>query len=54
MGAPQITYLIISALGVGIVMTKHGEGRTDKYNFWTTLLGILVQIGIMYWGGFFG
>ena len=54
MGVPQILYIVILALGLGITLAKHGEPREDKYNFFNTLFGAAIQIGLLILGGFFG
>lgn len=54
MGFWQIVFIAMCCMGVGIVAAKHGEYKTDeKYNVWTTLIGALIEIGILYAGGFF-
>jgi hypothetical protein len=53
LGIPQIIYLILWLLGAGIAMAKHGEPKTGKYDFWTTLLSSILALGLLYWGGFF-
>lgn len=54
MGVPQIIVIVLYALGIGIAMCKHGEARTDKYNFFTALISTAINIGLLWWGGFFG
>lgn len=48
---PQLVYIAITCLGLGIAMCNHGE--ETKQNFWSCLLATCIQIGIMHWGGFF-
>lgn len=50
--APQITMLILCALGCCGAGTSHGKPR-ENWNFYTTFFSILVEIAILYWGGFF-
>jgi hypothetical protein len=52
MGVPQICYIVIITLGLGISLAKHGESQGD-YNFFTTLIGAAIQIGLLILGGFF-
>lgn len=52
-GFPQLIWLILLALGLGINLAKHGEKRTDKYNFWSSLIGAIISFWIVYAGGFF-
>lgn len=53
MGVPQICYIILITLGLGISLAKHGEPREDNYNFFATLLSASIQIGLLILGGFF-
>ncbi len=53
MGVPQICYIVIIALGLGITLAKHGEPKEDKYNFFTSLIAAAIQIGLLILGGFF-
>ena len=50
---PQIVLLILYAFGLGVAAVKHGEPR-DNYNFWTTLFATVIEILLLYWGGFWG
>lgn len=51
---PQYLYLGLVFLSLGLTLGKHGEPRTDKYNFWGTAVGLIIQILILKAGGFFG
>ncbi|GAA0083139.1 hypothetical protein [Clostridium sp. CTA-6] len=53
MGMPQIILIILSTLSLGIVMSRHGQPREDKYNFFTNLISTGIVIGLLIWGGFF-
>lgn len=53
MGWPQITWLALSLLGLGIYLARHGKPREDFYNFWLGLFATLLNAGILYAGGFF-
>ena len=52
-GIPQIIQLGIMFLALGLSMAQHGKPKTGKESFWTTLVAIGIQFGILYWGGFF-
>lgn len=52
MNWPQITLIIMFALGLGLKMAQHGLPQGD-HNFWTTLVATVIQVGILYAGGFF-
>jgi hypothetical protein len=53
MGAPQIIMIAMTAMAVGISLVKQGEPKGD-YGIIDWLIGPALQIGILYWGGFFG
>ena len=48
-----IIWLVLVAMSVGIHLAKHGEPRTDKYNFWTGLLTAAIEVGLMWGAGIF-
>lgn len=50
---PQLTYLALSCLAVGVHLAKHGEPRKDKYGFWSALISSAIMTFILYKGGFF-
>ena len=50
---PQIIYLMLVMMGLGIHITRHGEDKKpDKYNVWTKLMFSMMTITILYYGGF--
>lgn len=53
MGIPQIIYIVIVALALGLSLAKHGEVEMKRENFWTTFIASSIQLAILYWGGFF-
>lgn len=53
MGAPQITLIALMALSGGVVLSKSGQPREGNHSFGAWLFAAALQIGIMYWGGFF-
>jgi hypothetical protein len=50
---PQITYLALSMLGLGVTMAKHGESK-GEYNVLASLIVSIILIWILGCGGFFG
>ena len=50
---PQIVYLLLLALGLGITMEQHGKPKTGKHNFWVSLIAAALSFAIVWWGGFF-
>lgn len=47
---PQIVMIIAYILSLGIAGKKHGESY--EYNFWSTLCSTIIEILILYFGGF--
>jgi len=55
MEAPQIIMVCLFVFNLAIHMAKHGETKEgEKYNAGITFLSIMIETGILWWGGFFG
>lgn len=54
MGWPQITYIALTAAGLGLALAKDGQVRTDRHSFGWSCVGSAVTYGLLYAGGFFG
>jgi hypothetical protein len=54
MHGPQIAWLIMAGLDLGLALALHGRPRRDKYSFWTTAITIALNAWILKLGGFFG
>ena len=52
MEAPQIIALILFAINLLINANMHNKPRPD-FNFWTTLISVILNLTLLYWGGFF-
>jgi hypothetical protein len=52
MGAPQIIVIVLYALSVGVVLSRHGKPETGNHNVWSSLLTIAVMSALLWWGGF--
>lgn len=52
MGAPQITLLILFFISILITANKHGQPK-ENHNIWYSLISLIINILILYWGGFF-
>jgi hypothetical protein len=53
---PQILIIVLLAAGLTLNGIKHGEERTgkaSKYNFLSALFAVIIELLILYWGGFF-
>lgn len=53
MRVPQMIIIVLYGLNLGINLSKHGEVRNDKYNFWSSLLAFVIVFAVLRWGGFF-
>lgn len=52
-GIPQIIILIMFAMNLGIELAKHGEPREGKHNAVGGLIGVAINLALLWWGGFF-
>lgn len=50
---PQLVWLALVMIGLGVDVARHGQPKTGKYNFWSSLAAIPIAIAILYFGGFF-
>ena len=50
--AAQIIILVMAFLSLLLAANKHGKER-ENHNFWYTLIDVIIETGIRYWGGFF-
>lgn len=53
MNLPQIIYVAINLAGFGIILARHGEPREDNYNAGSAFVALLIEFGLLWWGGFF-
>ena len=49
---PSLVYLFLSAMGLGLIMAKHGQPQ-GEYNIWTSLFAQILVFLLLYWGNFF-
>lgn len=54
MGWPQVIWIVIAAIALGVHIAKHGEPTGQKFHAGAQLIYVLLMAGILYWGGFFG
>lgn len=50
----RIVFTVWLTLGLGVSLAKHGEPRSDHYNFWTYLISAVLQVLLLWGGGFYG
>ena len=49
---PQIIFISLAILNLGIFLAKHGD-RRENYNFFAQFFDYLILFALLYWGGFF-
>jgi len=49
---PQIIFLILLTLSLGLKIGKHNEPR-ENHNAWYGLISYILMIFLLWWGGFF-
>jgi hypothetical protein len=54
MRAPQIIMIVLFSASLLLTTKDHGKPRTGNNNFWVSLISVVIQVGILWWGGFFG
>lgn len=50
---PQIIVIVLLVAMLSQSFYNHGKPKEGKHNFWITLLAIVTELAILYWGGFF-
>ena len=50
---PQLTYVALIVFSLGITLEQHGNPKTGKENFWTSLTASALTLWLLYMGGFF-
>lgn len=53
MGWPQITYLILTFVGLGIAIERHGKPKIGTHDFVVDIVATSIVLGLLYAGGFF-
>ena len=53
LGIPQIIYLTLVFIGLGITIEQHGTPKEGINNFWVTFIADALTISLLVWGGFF-
>ncbi len=50
---PQLVYLFLVFVSIGMACAKHGEPKTGTDNGWITTIASAIVLSILWWGGFF-
>lgn len=53
-GWPQFIYLALTAIGIGVLLAKHGTLKTGKHDAFSSIAGTAVVFAILYYGRFWG
>ena len=53
LGVLQFIVLAILFINIGVALVTDGKPRTGKHSFMTTFISVVIQIWILYAGGFF-
>jgi hypothetical protein len=48
-----LIYLGLTILSLGIVLARHGQKRTENYNFFISLFSAIVELLLLYKAGLF-
>ena len=48
-----LIYLGLTILSLGIVLARHGQKRTENYNFFISLFSAIVELPLLYKAGLF-
>lgn len=49
----RITFIVWLAFGMGVVLAEHGKPRTGNYHFGVSLVSTVLQLLLLWGGGFF-
>lgn len=50
---PQLVWITLALVGVGIAIEQHGKPRTGKHNMWSSIVAFILAWFTLYFGGFF-
>lgn len=51
---PQVVMLALYFIQIGFSLSKHGEPKTGKHNFFVSVIATAIGAWILYKGGFWG
>lgn len=50
---PQLIYLALVLIGLGIAFEQHGKPKKGNHNTWISCISQTIIIIVLYYGGFF-
>lgn len=54
MGIPQILMIILFSMSIGMSAVEHGKPKTGNNSVWSSVIGVAIEVALLWWGGFFG
>ena len=54
MGIPQIIWIGLYAMALGMPLANDGKVKEKKESFMISCLAVGIQASLLWWGGFFG
>lgn len=54
MGIPQVVFLMLQAMALGIALVNDGKVIAKKESFLSTSISVGITLALLWWGGFFG
>jgi hypothetical protein len=51
--APQITWLVLAAICLGVELAEHGKPKGGNHSFPMQVLVTAIGLALLWWGGFF-
>ena len=50
-GWPELIYLVLICLGLGVSIAQHGQ--MVERDATSAIIGVVIVLSLLYWGGFF-
>jgi hypothetical protein len=54
MKAPHIIMIVVFVINLMIGAYEHGKPKEGKSNILNNIIGITIQVALLWWGGFWG
>ena len=51
LGIPQIVLLVLWL--IGLIVTAYNHETIGRVNVWSKVVNVAINLGLLYWGGFF-
>lgn len=50
---PQILIIALFLISLLIAANQHGKPKKGNHDFWASLIAVIINFALLYWGGFF-